>query len=286
MKTTTVLGILLLGSALSVTSRAATQGVEAVPEEGVELWFPIGETIQYQVLWGKVPVARSTAWSEWVEVDGRRLLAVRFETKSNKVIGTIYPVDDFIESLIDPETFLPVQFTKKLSEGRYRCHEITTFDHEKGIAILENVRRGTTKEYGIDPDTRDLVSFMYSMRTQRFPVGTEQAFRVMADEKLYDLTVKSLKEDTVKLKRFGKVASVVLEPEAEFQGLFVRKGKMRLWVSEDDRRIITKAAIEVPVANVNLVLDNVGGPGDDAWVNQDGEDEAPKKRTRRRRGKR
>ena len=286
MRNAGLFSIVLVGLALCGTGRATPQGIEVLPEQGLELWFPIGETIEYTVLWGKVPVAKSVAWSEWVDVDGRRLLAVRFKTKSNKVIGTVYPVDDFVESLIDPETFLPVQFTKKLSEGRYRCHEITTFDHENRIATLENIRSGTRKQYEIDSDTRDLVSFMYSMRTQRIPVGTEKDYRVMADEKLYDLTIKSLKEDTVTLKKFGEVESVVLEPEAEFQGLFVRKGKMLLWVSEDDRRIITKAAIKIPVASVNLVLDQVSGPGEDAWVKGDDEETTPRKRSRRRRGKR
>jgi hypothetical protein len=231
-----------------------------------ELWFPVGETIRYKIYWSKVPVAESTASSQWVEEHGRRLIAIRFRTKSNKVISTVYPVDDFIESVIDPATFLPVRFSKKLSEGRYRCDEVTTFDHANGVATLENRRSNTTKEYPIDPDTRDLISFMYYMRTADFPVGTRQEFRVMADEKVYDLFVKALKIEKVKLRRFGKVKSVLLEPEAAFDGLFVRKGKMRLWVSEDERRIITRASIKVPVAGVHLKLDKVTGPGDDRWI--------------------
>ena len=102
----------------------------------------------------------------------------------------------------------------------------------------------------------------------------------MADEKLYDLTVNALKEEKIKLPDRGRVSSVVLEPEAAFQGLFVRKGKMKLWVSQDDRRIITKASIKVPVAHVNLVLQEVSGPGDDRWVKP--AEEERKKPVRRR----
>jgi hypothetical protein len=43
---------------------------------------------------------------------------------------------------------------------------------------------------------------------------------------------------------------------------------MTLWVSDDARRLVTKAAIKVPVAHVNLVLDHVTGPGDDRWVQE------------------
>lgn len=269
---------LLLPSASGVSATTTNR----VFEDG-GLWFPVGETINYNVIWGGIVVARTISSSEWIEEDGRRLIAIRFRTKSNRAISLIYPVDDLIESVIDPETFLPVRFTKNLREGRYRCHEVTTFDHELGVATLENRREETTRQYGIDDDTRDLVSFMYSMRTASFPVGSRQLFRVMADEKLYDLHVKALKRERIRLPRFGKVETVLLEPEATFEGLFVRKGKMKLWVSEDDRRLIAKASIKVPVASLVLKLIKVTGPGDDMWVRKSLEEEKRKPASPRRR---
>lgn len=104
----------------------------------------------------------------------------------------------------------------------------------------------------------------------------------MADEKLYDMSITAEKTTRIKLPKYGKVESVQLRPRAMFQGLFVRKGTMTVWVSTDDRKVITKASIKVPVAHVNLVLDKVTGPGDDAWVAAD-EPEPEPRRTRRRR---
>lgn len=261
----------LLAAPLGVAEEAKdpvfADPVPAEAPEGVALWFPVGEVIEYNIYWGRVPVARSRASSAWVEWNGQSLVAIRFETRSNKVLSTIYPVNDFIETLVDPETFLPVRFIKNLREGRHRYHEVTTFDRAGGTAHLRNLAKGKELTYAIDPDTRDLVSFMYGMRRQVFDVGSEQSFRVMADEKLYDLVVKALEQVSLKLKRYGKVDTVKLEPEAKFQGLFVRKGKMILWVTEDARRLIARASVKVPVAHVHLVLDTVSGPGEDSWVN-------------------
>ena len=271
-----MIGLLCWGS----PAGAAKQGTDREISTGA-LWFPIGETIEYKVMWGRIPVGRSVVTTEWIEADGLRFLAIRLRTRSNKVLSSFYPVDDFIESIIDPETFLPVRFTKKLREGTYRCHEVTTFNHETGIATFENKKRNFTRKYEIESDTRDLISFMYLMRTMDIPVGTTLDFRVMADEKIYDLSVRALKEEPVKLPRHGTVESVLFQPTAEFQGLFVRKGKLRIWVSGDERRIITKAAIKIPVANVNLLLDQVTGPGEDRWV----QDEPEKRKVRRIRRK-
>jgi len=271
-------------SAAVAAADAITPSPESdTPTPDADLWFPVGERIEYRILWGRIPVALSTANSEWVDYEGRRLLAIRFETRSNAVLSKLYPVDDFIESLIDPQTFLPVQFTKRLNEGHYHCDETTVFDHARGVAVYTNNRKQSSREYEIDPDTRDLISFMYSMRTVDLMAGSEQDFRVMADEKLYDLTIKAEKQEEVKLPHYGKIDSMQLEPEAAFQGLFVRKGKMTVWVSEDDRKVITKASIKVPVAHVNLVLDKVTGPGDDEWVATDVKKKMTPKRTRRKR---
>jgi hypothetical protein len=242
---------------------AAPAGME---DGGSGLWFPMGETLNYRIYWGVVPVGNSRATTEWIAEDGRTLIAIRMRTKSNNVLSTLYPVDDFLEAIIDPETFLPVRFSKKLSEGRYRADETTTFDHKNLKATWTSRLNHKVEEYKIDADTRDVVSFMYYMRRKQFEPDTVNKYRVMADDKIYDLIVKAQEVDTIKLEHFGKLPCLRFEPEAKFGGLFVRKGRMWMWVSQDTRRIATKISAQVPVASITLWLDQVSGPGDDFWV--------------------
>jgi hypothetical protein len=185
-------------------------------------------------------------------------------------------VDDLIESIVDPETFLPIRFTKKLSEGRYHCDEVTEFDHKKLKAVQVARPNGKPKEFDIESDTRDIVSFMYFMRQNPLKAGHEYKYRVMADEKLYDVFVKVQKNEPVKVGDYGKVDSVMMEPEASFGGIFVRKGRIWLWVSNDPRCLITKVAAKVPFANINVMLKQVLGPGDDFWIKQAKEEVAEK----------
>jgi hypothetical protein len=85
-------------------------------------------------------------------------------------------------------------------------------------------------------------------------------------DKIYDLRVRVGAAETVELPLYGRVPSVRLDPEAAFQGIFVRKGKLTAWVSNDDRRLCTRIVGSVPVANINVVLTEVHGPGDDFWI--------------------
>jgi hypothetical protein len=223
-----------------------------------DLWFPIGERLTYKIYWGFILVGESSATTRWIEEDGRRLLSIKFRTQTTSFMDRIYPVDDTIESIIDPVAFLPIRFTKKLSEGRYRADERTDFDHEKGVARWQSFLNGRTKEYEIGPDTRDLVSFMYFTRKERFKVGDERDYQVMADEKIYDLFVEVTKREKVKLVDGSRMKSLLIEPRAAFEGLFVRKGKMWLWISDTEQPVVTKLQAKVPVASVKLVLEEIG----------------------------
>ena len=261
--------------ALTATLTYAQQQDPSTPEPLPGVKWPVGEKLTYRLYWGYVPVGTAVGWTEWVEHEGRRLLAIRLRTLSNKFIEKIYPVDDTIESLVDPQTFLPVQFTKNISEGQHRYHEITVFDRTNLVARWTSPIRKKSKTFPITPDIRDIPTLMYSLRNHTYKPGQREHFTVMADEKIYDLWLNVLEKEDVDLPNYGDVRSIKTEPDAAFQGIFVRTGKIWIWVSDDDRCLATKVQATIPVANVRAVLWSVEGPGKDKWIKKAGENPAP-----------
>ena len=242
--------------------------------EKPELWFPVGEKLTYNIRWGPWTVGYSTVWTEWIQENGRDLLAIRVRNRSTSVLNKLFPVDDFMESIVDPVTFLPLRFHKSLSEGRYRLKEVTTFDYQKKMAHWQHLLRDSHEDFAIESDTRDLLSFMYFMRSQAWDEHKGYCFRVMADEKLYDLYVNPSRFAKINLREYGKVRSLKLVPEAAFQGLFVRVGRLEVWVSDDDRCILTKgtAIVPFPIGTIRVMLGKVEGPGDDFWSDMSAKD--------------
>jgi hypothetical protein len=236
--------------------------------EGPALWFPVGEGMVYRIYWGVIPVGEATITTAWIRDNGRTLLEVSYRARSNKVLSTLYPVDDTIKTLVEPETFRPVSFTMDMREGRHRKQELTTFDYEGGVGRWQSLLKNKEKTFAIDAETRDLVTFMYFARRQGFTPGAEHKFRVMADEKVYDLAIKARKDlETIDLPNHGEVSCLRLDPEAQFNGIFMRTGKATVWVSNDSRRLTTKVSASVPVVgSVKAILVRVTGPGEDAWV--------------------
>ena len=260
-------------SEAAIRGRLPPQSPDLDPAS-LKLWFPLGETLEYKVYWGIIPVAISRVTTSWELKDGRHWILIRFRTLSNDTISRVYPVNDTIESWVDPETFLPYTFNKRLSEGKYKVDETTVFDHAEGLAYFRSNTHPDKKwAFHIEKDTRDLPSFMYFMRKSDFQLGQTLSYELMADEKLYDLIVKTEKAERIKLEKYGKVESVKCAPEAAFNGMFVRKGKMTLWISRDARRVCTQMEADTPFANVKLKLHDVSGPGEDSWIKNKKEDD-------------
>jgi len=232
--------------------------------------WPIGEKITYRIYWGFIPVGTATSCTEWTEFEGQKLLAIRLRTVSNKVVEKLYPVDDTIESLVSPDTFLPVRFSKDMSEGTHKYKEVTLFDRTNLVAHWESKLTGKKRQFIIEPATMDIPSLMYYLRTKPFSVGTQEHFRVQADEKIYDLWLNIQKKEKVDTPNHGKIDCIKVEPEAAFNGLFVRKGKLWVWVSDDQRRLASRIEASIPFANVSAVIIQVEGPGADFWVKSKG----------------
>jgi len=231
-----------------------------------ELWFPVGEEIDYDIQWGVFKVGEATAKTEWLNVDGQRMLSLSVEAESNGIVEKLYPVKEVLQTILDPVTFLPVSFEKDSHEGRHHHHELTTFDYVTKRAHWKSLLKDDHKDFDIEADTRDMLGLMYWVRKDPIRAGEKREYKMVTDEKLYDIEIKAGKKDRVALRRYGKIGCIKMEPKGKFNGMFVRKGRMWLWISDDDRYVICRAVASVPVASIKIMLREVRGPGEDFWV--------------------
>ena len=231
-----------------------------------ELWFPVGEEIDYEVYWGVFMVGEATAKAEWIQRDGRRLLSLSMKAESNGIVEKLYPVRETLQTILDPVAFLPLSFEKDSYEGRHHHHELTTFDHAAKKGHWRSLLSGKQKDFDIAADTRDLMGLMYWIRKEPIRENETRNYWVMTDEKMYELIVEAGKKEELKLDGYGKVSTLKMEPKGKFNGMFVRKGRMFLWISDDARYTICRATASVPVASIKIVLKKVRGPGDDFWT--------------------
>ena len=85
---------------------------------------------------------------------------------------------------------------------------------------------------------------------------------VNADEKNWELNVVTHKIQERKVEGVGIFQAIEVEPILMFEGFFVRRGKVRGWMSMDERRIPLVMKVNIPVlGSVKAILTKYE-PGD------------------------
>ena len=214
-----------------------------------------------------LPLAWSTLTTDTITEGGKELIRIRMVTQSYRGFSHIYKVDDLTEVILNPITALPIRLDLKINEGSISKSHLTTFYHDKKVAIFQDRISKDIKEVPIESDTQEIFCFLYAARNRDLESLSERKYTLFVDGKLHDLGLKAGIEDGIKLPTYGIIPSLAFEPTAEFDGLFLRQGKVRFWVSKQNRRMVTCIQAKVSVGKVSVKLQSVSGPGDGFWIN-------------------
>lgn len=91
--------------------------------------IPLGERLEYQITWLRIPVGIGEVWAkEKIMLGGREVIHVVGTIRTNKILSKIFPIFDEAQSWIDAETFESLQFEKKVDELFLNGHEKMVFD--------------------------------------------------------------------------------------------------------------------------------------------------------------
>jgi hypothetical protein len=240
----------------------------AASAEDYSSCFIPGEVAEYKISWMTLPLAWSKISTDTVNENGRDLIRIRMLSKNYKAFTHIYKVDNLTEVIIDPDTALPIRLDVRIDEGSQRKSQLTVFHHDKEIAVFQDRIYNYIKVVPINPDTQETLSFLYSARKLDPEQLAAQTHTLFADGKLYALDLKIHDEDKIRIPDHGRIPCIEVEPIAEFDGLFIRKGKIMFWVSKQNRRMVTCIKAKVPVGKITVKLHEVSGPEDDFWNNK------------------
>ena len=229
------------------------------------IWFPVGEQLSYCVYWSGIPVGEVQATSSWVVVQGRPLLALTCRARSNRVLRWVYPVEDKVVTTVDPIGFLPVSFQVDFQEGSHIRHELTTFDYVAGKAVWTATNNSKTRMFIIDPDVRDLLSFMYFMRKSDIHSESKLNLRVLLDGKIRQLPVTIGAHEKVKVSNYGSVDCLRVTPTLDFGKNNSSTNKMIVWLSTDMRHICTRVKGFIAIGSITAELIDVSEPGAAHW---------------------
>lgn len=206
----------------------------------------VGERLSYSIQYGFVRAGTSELTVSVDTTDGS--LLVRSRAATTPFFDVFFKVRDEIRSWIDPETLRSIRFEKRLCEGNYRDEEMVVFDHERGVAVYDD-----GKEVPLLPEARDILATFFHFRTQRLPIGGEVPLVYHSSKKNWSIRVDVDKVEMVEVPA-GRFRCIRVEPFLKSVGVFKQTGRLRIWVTADERRMPVKLESKVTFGAFEAVL--------------------------------
>ncbi|MBN1425432.1 DUF3108 domain-containing protein [Candidatus Fermentibacteria bacterium] len=212
--------------------------------------FGLGERLVFAVRYAGITAGSSTlSVDDTTRIDGHLCYVINNRTQSSKEFSIVYKVDDRATAWFDMENFVSRGFEKHLREGDFKTDQQVWFHQER------NVARYPSKNLEIEtpPCVMDILSSIYYVRMLPLEVGAEVVFDNHENRKNYPLVVKVLRKEQVKVDA-GFFSCVVVEPVLREPGLFKHKGKLWVWLTDDETHMPVLMKSKIPVGSVKVTL--------------------------------
>ncbi|OGW41323.1 MAG: hypothetical protein A2X57_10155 [Nitrospirae bacterium GWD2_57_8] len=227
-----VLGLLLLPGALRAEEETA------VPVQPQSEALRPGEILTYDVSWSKL-VTAGTATMEIKEgalPDGKKVLRFIVTTRSAGLVDTFYRVNDRLESVFDPGTMQSLKLSLNASHGKKKRRRELVFDHVNQT-VISTLNDDPPETIVIPDQVQDSLSSLYYLRTRdNLIVGTSIYIEVHDSGKNWSVEVQILGREKVKTPA-GEFATIKVRTFPKYEGVFMNKGEIFIWLTDDSRRI-------------------------------------------------
>jgi len=245
-------------SAASAAPEAKKPSWSTLPE--VKAPWMKGERLTFSLGWGII-----TAGKAVLEVKPTKDGKTEFYTLAHDEgsLKKIYPVSDTIYTRVRNKGLMTEVFRKTLNEGSYHNKSVIRFDRQGEKAWLSDtvftdgkvrkVKRSADTVVAIQGAEHSIMSAFYLVRTLPLVVGDTSRFSAVSGKKRYELKVLVHGRESLKTK-IGTVNTIKVEPVLDGDGIFVSKGRIFIWLTDDERRIPVLMECEIALGSIKAKL--------------------------------
>jgi hypothetical protein len=231
--------------------------------------FPVGEKLTFTVRYGFIKAGEATmSVEEIVPINNRSAYKFVTTARSGRSFDWIFKVRDQVQSWIDTEGLYSWKYIKSLREGGYKFDLIVDYDQYYGNARIQEIRYEDDeplrirdqKEFDlpIPKYVLDVLGSFYFVRTQPLRVGMPLYITNHDNAKVYDLKVIIQKRETIEVSA-GKFRCLMVEPQLRGDAIFKQKGRLWVWLSDDEYKIPVQMKSAVFVGSITTELKKIEG---------------------------
>lgn len=219
-----------------------------------------GEVLEYRIHYGILNAGTASLTTLKTNYKGKPHFYVKGVGKTTGAVKALFKVEDSYESFINYNTALPSFYVRNVSEGNYRQHFETVFNHDNQTLILtdkKNPKNGSRVIKSVK-GVQDMLSAFYYLRSfdkNQIKVGDVFNLNVWIDDELFPFRLKVAGTENVKTK-YGTINCLKIVPSVISGRVFKEKEGVTLWVTNDGNHIPVSIKAELAVGSLKATLDN------------------------------
>jgi len=213
--------------------------------------FQPGEKMNYVLKWGVIPAGEATLEvHDMDEIQGVEAYHFVMTARSNSFIDVFFKVRDRIDSYADVGMNHSLYYKKDQQEGKTRRDIKVDFDWDKNESTYVNFDT-EPKVISLIPGSFDPLSVFYRSRLFDLQEGSEFEQPVTDGKRSLMGVLRVTGKKKVKVAA-GTFETLLLEPDLQkLEGVFSKKqrAKIKLWVTNDERRLLVKLKSKAKVGS-------------------------------------
>jgi len=232
------------------------------PAEKVGPLAPGAEVFHYRVEWRLIHAGNAKL--SWTPSEASDSFGWETELllQSVGLVSRLYKVDDRYTSVLDEQLCVRNSLFQ-VQEGGKRRETKVTFDGERGKASylehdLVKQKVADSHEIDIPACVHDVVGGLYRLRRLRPELGKSVELPLSDGKKSIQGRVEAQRRETVKTPA-GSFQTVRYEAYLFSGVLYRRKGRLYVWLTDDERRLPVQIRIRLPfyIGTVTLELEKM-----------------------------
>jgi hypothetical protein len=216
--------------------------------------FPVGERMRYGAWYGPFSVGEAVLEVAGIDtVRGVETVRLRFDIEADALT---YDLDQTSLSWVGRADFHSRRFEQRTVENDRKRHRLFEIFPDSGFYRQEGVDTNlATVEHPLD-DT----AFLYWVRTIPFEIGQRYEYGRYFRPDRNPVIIRVLKRERVKVAGKKWNALVVRPAIPHGRGIFAEKSDTRMWISDDDRRVVLAMVSSFSFGTVTMKLKEYSAP--------------------------
>ncbi len=254
-------------SSQTAKTDSSTQKLEFEYPEYENMAFKVGEKLTFKIRYGFIRAGTATmSVLREMEYGDRPVYQIQTTARSAASFSWIYKVEDVVYSYLDKVGLFSWRFEKRLREGSYKYDLNARYSPKDSLVKVENIRytddMEIKKQAKFDlkspPFVRDVLGGFYFVRCMDLAVGKSVYMANHDNKKIYNLEVKVYKKEILEVEA-GTFKCLFIEPLMQGEGIFKQKGRLKVWLTDDQYKIPIQMTSEVIVGHITTELEKIEG---------------------------